>query len=167
MVTVRTLLFSILVPGMVAGYLPYLYLQEARRLTFPPPLTPLWTGGMILIVLGIALYFWCAQEFTFYGHGTPAPIDPPKMLVAKGPYRWTRNPMYIAVLTVIMGEALFFRAAPLGIYALALFGLFHLFIIFYEEPTLRRLFGPAYEAYRQAVPRWLPLRPMRNTLSDY
>src|SRR5262249_28757107 len=104
---------------------------------------------------GIALYFWCAGEFTFRGGGTHAPIDPPRAMVIKGTYRWTRNPMYVAVLSTILGEAVFFRSAPLATYALLLFGTFHLFVLAYEEPTLQRQFGSAYAQYQHTVPRWL------------
>jgi 2-polyprenyl-6-methoxyphenol hydroxylase-like FAD-dependent oxidoreductase/protein-S-isoprenylcysteine O-methyltransferase Ste14 len=164
MVALRTLLFSILVPGVVALYFPYLFLQGAHELALPLMFSWPWIG-IIPFALGIALYFWCAGEFTFRGRGTPAPIDPPRALVIKGPYRWTRNPMYVAVLSTILGEALLFRSAALAIYAVLLFGVFHLFIISYEEPTLQRLFGTAYMEYRHAVPRWLlrwPTRTVQN-----
>jgi protein-S-isoprenylcysteine O-methyltransferase Ste14 len=160
MVALRTLLFSILVPGVVALYLPYLFLQGAHQLALPAVLALPWIG-VALFALGIALYFWCAGEFTFRGKGTPAPVDPPRALVIKGPYRWTRNPMYVAVLSVILGEALFFQSSSLLVYAALLLATFHLFIISYEEPTLERLFGLAYTQYRMAVPRWLPLWPPR------
>jgi protein-S-isoprenylcysteine O-methyltransferase Ste14 len=160
MVALRTLLFSILVPGGVALYVPYLFLQGANQLALPTLLSLPWIG-IAPFALGIALYFWCAGEFTFRGRGTPAPIDPPRALVIKGPYHWTRNPMYIAVLSAILGEAVFFWSALLAIYVTLLFGTFHLFIISYEEPTLQRLFGPAYVEYRHTVPRWLPLWPTR------
>jgi protein-S-isoprenylcysteine O-methyltransferase Ste14 len=166
MVALRTLLFSILVPGVVALYLPYLFLQGAHQLALPVSLSLPWIG-IVPFALGIALYFWCAGEFTFRGGGTPAPIDPPKALVIKGPYRWTRNPMYVAVLSTILGEAIFFQSALLAIYALLLFGTFHLFIIAYEEPTLQRLFGPAYAEYRHSVPRWLLPWPTRTTHGEH
>src|SRR5262249_21370374 len=142
MVALRTLIFSILVPGMVAGVFPYLFLQGMQQPALPTSLDWPWIAGVVPLCLGIALYCWCAAEFTFRGKGTPAPVDPPKTLVSRGPYRWTRNPMYIAVLSVIVGEAVMYRAAPLGIYAVLLLCLFQLFITTYEEPTLQRLFGP-------------------------
>jgi len=164
MVALRTLLFSILVPGVVALYVPYLLLQGARQIALPDVLSLSWIG-VAPFALGIAVYFWCAGEFTFRGKGTPAPIDPPRALVIKGPYRWTRNPMYVAVLAVILGEALFFHSSALLIYAALLIALFHLFIISYEEPTLERMFGLAYTQYREAVPRWFPFWPTRETRS--
>jgi len=162
MVALRTLAFSIFVPGMVAIGLPYLYLQAQAQLAPPSLVSATGISGSLLVVMGVALYFWCAGEFTFRGEGTPAPIDPPRSLMIKGPYRWTRNPMYIAVLSTILGEALIFRSAALAIYAGLLFGLFHLFITAYEEPTLHRLFGDAYTAYQHAVPRWLRLWPEKK-----
>jgi hypothetical protein len=90
------------------------------------------------------------------GRGTPAPIDPPKELVVRGLYRFARNPMYVGVLAVIAGQSWLFGSPPLAIYALAVFACFHVFVIAYEEPTLRRHFDGAYERYCAAVPRWLP-----------
>ena len=87
--------------------------------------------------------------------GTPAPIDPPKELVARGLYRYSRNPMYVGVLSFIAAQALWFRSAWTGLYALALFGAFHSFVVLYEEPTLARSFGEAYRRYLASVPRWL------------
>jgi len=157
MIALRTIIFSIFVPGMVAGGIPFWYLDETRRLAFSAPLAFPWAIGIIPFAVGIAFYLWCAGEFTFRGKGTPAPIDPPSMLVVKGPYRLTRNPMYCAVLSTILGEAIYFRSPMLGVYAVMLFALFHLFIISYEEPTLQRMFGHAYTQYRQSVPRWVHL----------
>jgi protein-S-isoprenylcysteine O-methyltransferase Ste14 len=155
MTALRTVIFSILVPGVVAGYVPYLFLQQTDQLAIPASVTLPWISGVIPFALGLALYCWCAGEFTFRGKGTPAPIDPPRMLVSKGPYRWTRNPMYVAVLSTILGEAIFFRSTTLAVYAILLFVVFHLFITSYEEPTLQRLFGDAYARYLESTPRWL------------
>jgi protein-S-isoprenylcysteine O-methyltransferase Ste14 len=155
MIALRTLIFSIFVPGMVAGGIPFWYLNETHQLALLAPSDFPWAMGIIPFAAGIALYLWCAGEFTFRGKGTPAPIDSPSTLVVKGPYRRTRNPMYCAVLSTILGEALYFRSPMLAIYAILLFALFHLFIISYEEPTLQQRFGAAYTRYRQSVPRWV------------
>jgi protein-S-isoprenylcysteine O-methyltransferase Ste14 len=88
--------------------------------------------------------------------GTPAPIDPPKELVVRGLYRYVRNPMYVGVLSVLIGEALLFESARLFWYGAAVFLLFNLFVILYEEPALGRKFGKSYQDYRAAVGRWLP-----------
>jgi protein-S-isoprenylcysteine O-methyltransferase Ste14 len=159
MVALRTSLFSLFVPGMVALGLPYLYLEANAPVTPPPPASVAALAGTCIFGLGVGLYCWCASEFTVRGKGTPLPLDPPKALVVKGPYRWTRNPMYVAVLTTILGETAFFRSLPLLTYALLLFAIFTLFIMAFEEPTLQDRFGDAYTAYRQSVPRWVRLWP--------
>jgi protein-S-isoprenylcysteine O-methyltransferase Ste14 len=114
--------------------------------------------GLLPILLGIAIYLWCAWDFTFTGRGTPAPIDPPKELVVRGLYRYTRNPMYVGVLSILLGEALIFGSKRLFEYTAVVFGFFYLFVLLYEEPILRQKFGESYQAYCRAVPRWLPLR---------
>ena len=157
MVALKTLIFSILVPGTVAGIIPWLLLQGAGG---PILLVPsIWLIGLLPLLLGVALYFWCAGAFTFIGKGTPAPIDAPRTLVIQGAYRWVRNPMYIAVLSVVIGQAILFRSILLAGYALLLWAIFHTFVVFVEEPSLRQQFGASYEAYLQAVPRWLPRFP--------
>src|SRR5712692_8569126 len=154
MVALKTLIFTILVPGTVAGIVPWLLLQssgEAANLTLS-----LWLIGLLPLLLGVGLYFWCAGAFTFIGKGTPAPIDAPKFLVREGPYQWVRNPMYLAVLSVVIGEAMLFHSLLLVGYALLVWTVVHLFVVFVEEPSLRRQFGKSYETYLRVVPRWLP-----------
>src|SRR5256885_3559942 len=127
MVALKTLIFTILVPGTVAGIVPWLLLQssgEAAHLT-PSP----WLIGLLPLLLGVGLYFWCAGAFTFIGKGTPAPIDAPIFLVKEGPYRWVRNPMYVAVLSVIIGEAILFRSFLLAGYALLVAATVHSFVV--------------------------------------
>jgi protein-S-isoprenylcysteine O-methyltransferase Ste14 len=98
------------------------------------------------------------RDITSAGQGTPAPFDPPKALVVTGPYRYVRNPMYAGDVLVLLGESLLFGMSALLAYTLVMLGVFHLFVVWYEEPNLRRQFGTAYEAYREAVPRWIPAR---------
>jgi protein-S-isoprenylcysteine O-methyltransferase Ste14 len=120
--------------------------------------------GLLPIVFGALVYLWCAWDFVFAGKGTPAPIDPPRALVVRGLYRKVRNPMYVGVMSILVGEAVIFESWKL-LGCGAVFGLAaHLFVVFYEEPTLKKKFGTAYEEYCQAVPRWIPrLRaPGRN-----
>jgi protein-S-isoprenylcysteine O-methyltransferase Ste14 len=90
------------------------------------------------------------------GHGTPGPWDAPRRFMAAGPYRWVRNPMYISALLVVLGEAWLLLSLSLLVYGGALAAFFHLFVIGYEEPALRRTFGETYETYRRTVPRWIP-----------
>jgi protein-S-isoprenylcysteine O-methyltransferase Ste14 len=148
----KTLLFTILVPGFVAGYVPYVLLGAKPA----PSHDPLGWFGEALLVLGACIYFRCAWEFAVRGLGTPAPIAPTKFLVVSGLHRYVRNPMYIGVALVILGQAALFRAPHLAEYAALMLLTAHLFVIFYEEPTLRRQFGESYEEYRRTVPRWIP-----------
>jgi protein-S-isoprenylcysteine O-methyltransferase Ste14 len=154
MVAIKTFLFSILVPGTVAGIIPWLLLQGSGGLVLPFP--SLWIIGLLPLMFGVGLYVWCAGAFTFIGRGTPAPIDAPRVLVTQGAYRWMRNPMYVAILLVVIGEAILFRSFLLAGYALLLWAAFHTFIVSVEEPSLRRRFGASYEVYMHTVPRWLP-----------
>jgi protein-S-isoprenylcysteine O-methyltransferase Ste14 len=121
--------------------------------------------AVAVIVLGTALYLWCLWAFAIVGRGTPGPWDPPRRFVAAGPYRWVRNPMYIAALLVVIGEAWLFRSLPLLVYAGAAAIIFHLFVIGYEEPALGRRFGETYAEYRGTVPRWIPRPPGRSAMS--
>ncbi len=157
MIALKTLIFSILVPGTVAGIIPWLLLQGSGNLVLRIP--SIWMIGLFPLLLGVGLYLWCAGAFTFIGKGTPAPIDAPKVLVVQGLYRWVRNPMYIAVLSVVIGEAILFHSILLVEYALVLWGVFHMFVVFVEEPLLRSQFGASYETYFRTVPRWLPRLP--------
>ena len=157
MIALKTLIFSILVPGTVAGIIPWLLLQRSGNLVLRIP--SIWMIGLLPLLLGVGLYLWCAGAFTFIGKGTPAPIDAPRVLVVQGLYRWVRNPMYIAVLSVVIGEAILFRSILLAEYALVLWGVFHMFVVFVEEPSLRSQFGASYETYFRTVPRWLPRPP--------
>jgi protein-S-isoprenylcysteine O-methyltransferase Ste14 len=148
----KTLAFTVLVPGSVAAIIPFLLVHGQLR--FGP--LGLATAGILLIALGAACYFRCAFDFVLTGRGTPAPIDPPRTLVARGPYRFVRNPMYIGVLSVLLGEAAALGSITLFCYAILVALLFHWFVVLYEEPALRARFGSAYDDYRAAVPRWLP-----------
>jgi protein-S-isoprenylcysteine O-methyltransferase Ste14 len=148
----KTGIFAIVAPGFVAVGVPYLLLGpraefEMGRARF---------AGALPILLGAMVLLWCAWDFVFTGRGTPAPIDPPQALVAKGLYRFVRNPMYLALGLVLGGEAILFQSLRLAAYALLAWLACHLFVVFYEEPTLKRKFGTSYEAYCRAVPRWIP-----------
>jgi protein-S-isoprenylcysteine O-methyltransferase Ste14 len=119
-------------------------------------LPSVWLVGFLPLLLGVGLYLWCAGAFTFIGKGTPAPIDAPKILVKEGPYQWVRNPMYLAVLSMVIREALLFRSFLLVGYALLVGAVVHVFVVFVEEPSLCDQFGESYETYLRTVPRWLP-----------
>ncbi len=155
MTALRSLLFLIIAPGMVAGYIPLRLLRWGPGIEtgiFAYLAFPLWLiGGTILL--------WSFWNFLREGRGTPAPIDPPKELVAVGFYRYVRNPMYVGILAMNIGYYLWFGYWTLLIYAAVLFLAFHTFVTLYEEPTLKRTFGASYEEYRRHVPRWIPRIP--------
>ena len=152
MTALRSFLFLILAPGMIAGYIPLALLRQGRQVetgTLAYLAFPLWLIGTIILL-------WSFWNFLKEGRGTPAPIDPPKELVAVGFYRYTRNPMYVGILAAILGHFLWFGYWNLLIYAVVVFFAFNTFVTYYEEPTLKRKFGAAYEEYRKRVPRRIP-----------
>lgn len=151
----RNLLFTLVVPGLGAVVLPWWILTRGGG-------TPVPTGwyAVGVIAAGAALYLACVWIFAVVGRGTPGPWDPPQHFVAVGPYRWVRNPIYLAALLVVLGEAWLFVSGSLLVYAGAMAIFFHLFVIEYEEPTLRRAFGQTYVEYTRRVRRWLPV-PVR------
>jgi len=148
----NTILFTILVPGTILGYIPYRLTGSFAR----PASGPLAWLGAVVITLGAAIYFRCAWEFAVRGLGTPAPVAPTKYLVTTALHRYVRNPMYIGVFLVLAGEAILFRSLHLIEYMAFLCVVVELFVLYYEEPTLRRQFGESYEQYRRTVPRWIP-----------
>lgn len=155
MTFIKTLIFTVIVPGTVTILIPrWLLSSQAGRERFD--IGPFRYLGLVPIVLGALIYLWCAWDFTVAGKGTPAPIDPPKELVVRGLYRYVRNPMYVGVGSVLFGEAVLFQSLALLAYlAVALICVF-LFVVFYEEPVLTRKFGDSYRRYRETVPRWIP-----------
>jgi protein-S-isoprenylcysteine O-methyltransferase Ste14 len=154
MTALRSFLFLIAAPGMVAGYIPLALLQRGPQIQtgfFAYLAFPLWLAGGVILL-------WSFWNFFRQGRGTPAPIDPPKELVAAGFYRYVRNPMYIGILLILMGYFLWFGFLSLLVYTAFAFLATHLFVVLYEEPTLKRKFGAAYEEYLRRVPRWIPRR---------
>jgi len=133
--------------------MPYWMLPKGTR----PDLRGAGAAGWVLMAAGVALYIACAfWGFAIRGKGTPLPLDPPKKLVVEGPYRVVRNPMYWSVLFVMLGEAALFHSVAMAELALAFFVGVNLFVLFFEEPSLRQKFGAEYEEYCRRVPRWLP-----------
>ena len=151
----KNLLFTVVVPGTVAFYIPLL-IAGGRR----PAASAEWGwrewAAMAPLLFGGAVYLRCVRDFATVGRGTPAPVDAPKRLVVAGLYRYVRNPMYVGVLSVVGGWAMFFRSWRILLYAAGLALAFHLFVVFYEEPRLARQYGASYEWYRRAVRRWAP-----------
>ena len=117
--------------------------------------------GAVPAVLGVVGCWWCIFDFAFAGEGTPAPFDAPRRFVARGPYRYVRNPMYLSFAMFLLGVALLFAhwSWMIAAYAAALIVLVNLFVWFYEEPVLRRKFGEEYAGYSARVARWLPRKP--------
>jgi len=154
----KTIIFTLLVPGTVTIFLPYCLLRTASH---PPP-TPNFLSAVIgpaLMGVGLIIYLLCAWDFAAAGQGTPAPLEPPKNLVVGSLYRVSRNPMYVGILSILIGESVFFQSAILGGYTVLVFICFHLFVRYYEEPHLAKQFGAEYVRYCREVPRWLIRRP--------
>jgi protein-S-isoprenylcysteine O-methyltransferase Ste14 len=150
----RNLLFTIVVPGSGGAYVPWLILTRHGAW-----LAPVAWYAVVVIAVGVLLYFACVWNFSTAGRGTPGLWDPPRRVVVSGPYRWVRNPIYLAALLIVSGEAWLFLSADLLIYAAVLAAGFHLLVTGYEERRLRARFGEQYETYRRTVRRWLPRRP--------
>jgi protein-S-isoprenylcysteine O-methyltransferase Ste14 len=154
-VLIRATTYATLFIGVVLVYLPGEALSRAgvarpARLGLPQ------LAGIIATASGAAVALWCILTFAVIGRGTPAPFDPPRNLVVRGPYRYVRNPMYLGASVALAGAAMFYQTAALVAYAAAFLVLMHLVVVLYEEPTLRRAFGNDYETYCQRVGRWWP-----------
>jgi protein-S-isoprenylcysteine O-methyltransferase Ste14 len=152
---IRAVTYSSLFIGFVLVFLPTRVLSWSG---IPPvPTIGVWQViGMIVAGVGVAIALSCILTFLLLGKGTPAPFDPPRRLVVRGPYRFVRNPMYIGAGLALAGAALVYKSIPLLIYAVLLGLILHVFVLFYEEPALRRTFGNDYEAYCSQVGRWWP-----------
>lgn len=143
-----------MIPGVFAGYLPWRYFGLAHV-----PLTlrnPFHVLGLVGIAVGVVFLASCIWQFAHSGRGTLAPLDPPRQLVVRGPYRYVRNPMYLSVTSIVLGEFLLKRSVGLLTYWAIWFALVNIVVIGYEEPALQRKFGAAYEQYSRTVGRWIP-----------
>jgi protein-S-isoprenylcysteine O-methyltransferase Ste14 len=158
--TIGTVLFVLCVPGTVVVYVPYLLSRWTIGAPFFDVAATRWLG-LALIVCGLPIFFDFVVRFVREGRGTPAPIAPTQHLVVQGTFRYVRNPGYVAVVSLLVGQALLCGSTAVLVYALVVALAFHAFVVLYEEPTLRRQFGAEYEAYYRQVPRWLPRRPPR------
>ena len=154
-VLIRTLVYASLFVGLILVYLPGQVLSWSG-ITRSSSIGTQQALGMIVGAIGAIIALWCIVTFAFSGKGTPAPFDPPRRLVNRGPYKFVRNPMYIGAGLALTGAAVFYESWPLLSYAVIFFVITHCFIVWYEEPTLRRTFGKDYETYCQQVKRWLP-----------
>jgi protein-S-isoprenylcysteine O-methyltransferase Ste14 len=155
-------IFLVIAPGIVAGYVPWLIC----RWHVEPPLTGIYVLrliGLFLIAAGLPILLDSFARFALHGLGTPAPILPTRHLVVNGLFRYVRNPMYVAVLSLILGQALVFGSVRVLEYGFAVWAAFYLFVLVYEEPTLRKTYGAEYEQFCANVPRWIPrLRPWQR-----
>lgn len=160
---IGSMAFFFIAPGTIAGLIPWLvthwHIQGGASLTLS-------VIGGVLIAISLAILIECFARFALKGVGTPAPVAPTQHLVVSGLYRYVRNPMYVAVLGLILGQLLLFGQAALLAYAVTVWLVVHVFVVSYEEPTLRASFPDEYEAYFENVPRWLPrLTPWRQEAS--
>jgi protein-S-isoprenylcysteine O-methyltransferase Ste14 len=162
---VGSALFFVLAPGTVAGLVPW-WLSRWHVESHGTWWLPLRAFGGVLVVAGTLVLVDSFVRFAITGVGTPAPIFPTRHLVVTGLYRYVRNPMYLAVLSVIFGQGLIFANIRVLEYGVLVGLAFHLFVIAYEEPTLRATFGPEYEGFCRRVSRWVPRLRLSTSSGD-
>jgi protein-S-isoprenylcysteine O-methyltransferase Ste14 len=150
----RSLFWTIAFPGFFAGFVPWQFfgLRDVRVAA----LGPSQIAALACIGAGVVLLALCIVEFARSGKGTLSPLDPPRTLVVRGLYRYVRNPMYLSVTLIILGEAMLMRSSAMVVYWAIWFIWVNVFVVGYEEPTLRRMFGASYEEYTRRVGRWIP-----------
>jgi protein-S-isoprenylcysteine O-methyltransferase Ste14 len=158
----RALVYATVFVGFVLVFLPARLLEwsgvaTVSNLGFPQVV------GMVVVLVGGVVVAWCVLTFVVIGRGTPAPFDPPRTLVIRGPYRYVRNPMYLGAGVALSGAAVYYGSLPMLAYVIAFLLLAHAFVRTHEEPALQRRFGSEYEQYRSSVGRWIPRR-LRPTL---
>ena len=152
-------IFFLVAPCVVAGLLPWLITRWHGLTTS----IVLLAAGAILIAAGIAVLLHAFTRFALEGSGTPAPVAPTETLVVGGIYRHVRNPMYVSVFAIILGQVLLFGSVAVLVYGVLIAAACVAFVLVYEEPTLARRYGQSYETYRRNVPGWLPrLTPWRG-----
>ena len=151
---VKTIIFSVIVPGAAAGYIPFWLIRSGTVASYE--CGPIRFLGLIPLALGVVGYILCAFEFSVHGKATPLPTDAPKVLLARGIYRRVRNPMYVSVFLANVGWAALLCAPGLAVYGGIVILAQAMFVLLYEQPTLRRMFGESYEQYCREVPGWIP-----------
>lgn len=149
----RNLFFTLLQPGLVAGVFPYLIVKKEFEAVFENPIHMLTVIGLIVTVVVVTCH--CIFKFATDGRGTLSPVDPTRRLVIKGLYKYSRNPMYVGVMMILVGECLFTLNLNLVFYSMLIFIAFNQFIIYREEPRLTKDFGEAYIVYQKQVRRWI------------
>jgi protein-S-isoprenylcysteine O-methyltransferase Ste14 len=153
LILVRAITYATIFISLVLIYLPSQLLERSGILR-PAVISLQQVIGMFIGSFGAVLAVWCVFTFALLGKGTPAPFDPPRKLVIQGPYRFTRNPMYLGAGFALTGVSILYESWPLLIYTGIFLLAAHLFVIWYEEPTLRRTFGEGYDIYTLKVKRW-------------
>lgn len=161
MLALKTALFGTFVVSSFLVGIPYL-ISRLTEASLSYDIGPFRWLGFLLILPAAVLFFSTMFSLAHFGQGTPAPFDPPKELVVRGPYRYTRNPGYLGAVTIVAGESVVLQSYAVLIYAGAIWAMFHLFVSLYEEPGLRVRFGKAYLDYCQEVPRWIPRLPRQR-----
>lgn len=151
----RNLLFMLLQPGLVTGLIPWLLLRGSDRSFVPETWSGLHFIGIFFATIGLTVLMICIWRFPFEEKGTISPLDPTERLVVHGLYRYSRNPMYVGAIVLLIGESLYWASPTLAIYTAVLFVGFNLFIMLHEEPRLKRDFPVEYELYCAKVRRWL------------
>jgi protein-S-isoprenylcysteine O-methyltransferase Ste14 len=155
--------FFVAAPGVVAGLVPWLISGWQVRGPMSPPALARMSLGCVLLLLAIVVLVRAFARFVIEGRGTPAPVAPTERLVVGGEYRFVRNPMYLAVITAVLAQAMIFGSFALLLYAITVWAFMAGFVRWYEEPALLKRYGDGYQRYRQAVRAWLPrLRPWRS-----
>jgi protein-S-isoprenylcysteine O-methyltransferase Ste14 len=155
LVVLRATTYATLFVSLVLVLLPAQVLSWAG-IAAPESVGVAQAAGAVVTIGGALLALWCILSFALVGRGTPAPFDPPRRLVVQGPYAWVRNPMYIGAGVALVGASLFYQSLALLGYAAVFLLIVHLFVVLYEEPTLRGTFGADYETYCRQVMRWWP-----------
>lgn len=151
----RNLFFTILQPGLVAGLIPFWILGEKVKSTLSQPFQFYHYIGVMLFLIGLVIMLSCIINFAVKGRGTLSPVDPTKLLVISGLYKFSRNPMYVGVMMILIGEAIFYQSVYLWIYLILVYIAFNIFIMLHEEPRLKKDFGEEYSKYCQKVRRWV------------
>lgn len=152
----RNFLFTILQPGIVAGLIPYLILGGHHVIAvFEQSFGFRHYVSLLVFIIGFIILLTCIIGFAVHGRGTLSPADPTKKLVVQGLYRYSRNPMYVGVMLMLVGESVLFQSGTLWLYTGGIFIMFNIFIRYIEEPRLIRDFGSEYTDYRKRVKRWL------------
>lgn len=153
-VMLRAILWSLAFMGAFIFYIPATSFRAWQSFRWPPDART--TFGLLVLAAGLSLAIACIAQFVRHGSGTPSPVDAPRRLVVRGPYRYVRNPMYIGGVTALLGQLVIAPAWDFFAYIAAWFAAVALFVVLYEEPTLQARFGDSFADYRTHVRRWIP-----------